>query len=635
MDPLELKAEEAAQRRAVELEPSCAAHWAGLANCLRRQQRLEEAEICSRRALELDSSQVDHWTGLAGALIGQGKYDRAIEAYQAALKIDSASGKCWWYLGIALQLVNRIDAAHAAFERCLDVHPEHVEARLSLAALHRDHRNLTAALKLLEGVLSRDPGNSEALFQLALVKRDLWQLAEADSLVSQALARDPQHADAWTLLGLIRLGQARQQDALDAHRQAIALGPSAARHSRLLMSLHYADEASPEILLSTHQAWNSLYGAPTHRLRRVPQRSLGGRPLRLGFVMAEMGLQPFTSMVLPAIEALDKSRCSVVFYCDSNSPDANIARLKTGVELWHATAGWPAEKVAEQIEHDEIDVLIDLSGHTGDRLSVFAMKPAPIQVSWFGYVGTTGLAAMDYLLADRFHVRPGEEGFYAEKILRMPHGYACYRPPADLPGVSPTPAISNGFVTFGCFNNPAKYSRFIWRAWAEILQRVPTAKLLLKSGGLDQPELQHSLRERMEQLGVTGDRLEFAGFTSQLNHLAAYGRVDIALDTQPYSGGLTTCEALWMGMPVITWPGSIFASRHASSHLTNAGCGEFVARDRDHYVEMAVEWAARATQLQSARFDIRERLRESPLCDVNRYAQYFLQRIAAIALGET
>ena len=245
------------------------------------------------------------------------------------------------------------------------------------------------------------------------------------------------------------------------------------------------------------------------------------------------------------------------------------ARIRAAADEWRMSCGVFDDDLVEQIRRDKIDILFDLAGHSANRLLVFARKPAPLQITWLGYVGTTGMAAMDCLLADRFHVRPGEESWYAEEVLRLPDGYACYTPPANAPAVNALPALERGYFTFGCFNNPRKYSPGMIAAWADILRQAPGARLLLKYGGLDTSDMQHELRGRFAAHGIDAERIQFAGWSSHGELLAAYGQIDLALDTQPYSGGLTTCEALWMGVPVVTYPGQTFAGRHSTSYLTD------------------------------------------------------------------
>jgi predicted O-linked N-acetylglucosamine transferase (SPINDLY family) len=315
----------------------------------------------------------------------------------------------------------------------------------------------------------------------------------------------------------------------------------------------------------------------------------------------------------------------VVCYADRDTAGAYAERFRATTDLWRLTDGLSTAQFVELVRSDQIDCLVDLMGHAGRRLPVFAQRPVPLQVTWFGYVGTTGLAAIDCLLADRFHVSPDEESNYVESVICLPHGYACYGPPGDAPDVANLPGASAGHVTFGCFNNPRKFSPRILDAWAEILRRVPTALLLLKFGGLDQADMQKELQARFRQGGIDNPRIAFEGWSPHQELLTAYNRVDLALDTQPYSGGVTTCEALWMGAPVITWPGRTFAGRHAVSHLTNAGYPKFVAANREGYVELAVEWANRLEELAAIRRAMREQVRQSALCDEVRFARDFLK----------
>jgi predicted O-linked N-acetylglucosamine transferase (SPINDLY family) len=258
---------------------------------------------------------------------------------------------------------------------------------------------------------------------------------------------------------------------------------------------------------------------------------------------------------------------------------------------------------------------------------VFARKPAPIQVSWIGYPGTTGLAAVDCLVADRQQVPERDEALYRERILCLEGGYVAYTPPAEAGPVGPLPARSNGWPTFGCFSNAMKLNEPLLGRWCEILRRLPEARLILKYGRLDEPLVEGRLREQFVRHGIDRQRVEILGHTDRAQHLAAYGRVDLALDTFPYSGGVTTCEALWMGVPVIAWPGATFAGRHSLSHLTAAGLPELVARDADHYVDLAVEWATNLERLEALRAGLRQRVTASPLCDGRRVAEQLARHL--------
>jgi protein O-GlcNAc transferase len=416
-------------------------------------------------------------------------------------------------------------------------------------------------------------------------------------------------------------------------RQSLALAPNSRRHSKLLASLQYGEGVTAEELLPEHRAWNDLYASDLANTSARATRRVNGQPLRLGFVSHDFGLHPIGFLALRALECLDRKQCGIVCYSDRIAEDAYTARFRAAADLWRPIYGVPDKQVAEQIREDRIDILVDLMGHTANRLLVFARRPAPLQVTWLGYVGTTGLSAMDCLLADRFHVPEGEERHYTEKVLRMSHGYACYGPPGDAPEVGPLPSMGQGSVTFGCFNNPMKYSPPLLDVWARILQRVPSSRLLIKFVGLDDPYVQARLTGEFVQRGVAAERVLLEGKSPHRELLTAYNCVDLALDTQPYSGGLTTCEALWMGVPVITFPGRTFAGRHAVSHLTNAGYQQFIAHDAVGYIELAVQWASRLDELAALRSQLRDRMRSSPLCDAPRFAADFL-RILQVAWQE-
>jgi predicted O-linked N-acetylglucosamine transferase (SPINDLY family) len=286
--------------------------------------------------------------------------------------------------------------------------------------------------------------------------------------------------------------------------------------------------------------------------------------------------------------------------------------------------GWSDDRLAQAIREDKIDILFDLTGHTRDsRLLVFARKPAPIQISWAGYVGTTGLRTMDYVLADQYEVPPEAEPHYCERVLRMPDGYICYEPPSCAPPVSPLPALERGHVTFGSFNNQAKLGQQTVATWSRILHRMPESRLVLKYYAMSNSAVAGRLREMFAGHGIEPDRIDFLGTTSHAEQLERYRDIDIALDPFPYNGGLTTLEALWMGVPVVNCPGETFAGRHSLSHLSNVGLTTTIARDLNDYVDLAASLAADLPALARLREGLRDRMQSSPLCDGERFARNF------------
>jgi protein O-GlcNAc transferase len=503
-----------------------------------------------------------------------------------------------------------------------------ITAWMVLGHVHLQRGSLPEAEHACRQALSLAPQLVGARCQLVEVLGQQYRVMEAEQQARTLVADAPEFADGWKYLGMTLGLQAACEESFAALRKALEIQPNPTTHSKLLCGLQYSANVDPESLLRAHKEWAAAYELPHLGSAPTPVNwPTDRRKLRLGFVSADFREHPVGFLALPALEHLDKTACSVICYSEGGKHDAYTNRFRTAADEWRDTSGLPHRSFAEIVHNDQIDMLFDLSGHFGYRLEAFARKLAPLQITWLGYVGTTGLSAMNYLLADKYHIHPGEERWYTEAILRMPHGYACYGPPADAPAVAPLPALATGRMTFGCFNNPAKYTPGMFDAWAKILTRLPDSQLLLKCCWPNPSDLQTWFHGEFAQRGVDPKRILVEGSSSQLETMASYGRVDLALDTHPYSGGLTTCEALWMGVPVITYPGKTFAGRHSTSHLTNAGYPQFIADDEFGYVELAVRWTSDLLSLAAIRANMREQMRRSPLCDAARFAGDFLQII--------
>jgi len=649
-------------RQAIALDPHDAYDWANLALAVRNQGRAGDAEQLIRQSLAIDPSPAPHWAALGFTLYDQQRWADAAEAFRQSLARSAAEAAIWTALGAAEHALCRYDAAQAAYERSLSLAPDDVHVATRYALLTSQRGDVRRGLEIVERVLAREPllvpawlvlGNSQRLldqlsaaeaayrraieieptsrdarYNLALVLLQRLSYCEAEAWARQLVTENPADAESWIVLGGAVHAQGRTDEAIQAMHRSAALSKGVTSHSKLLVALHYSTQLDAAALLAAHRQWDAIHARPRLPARPPRPRPLPpGRKLRLGFSAIDFSIGPTGFLGLSPIECLDRRECAVVLYSDRLWEDDLTARFRAAADTWRVSAGLSDDELAEQIRRDEIDVLFDLGGHVGRRLLAFAQKPAPLQITWLGYVGTTGMSAMDCLLADRYHVRPGEEPHYSETILRMPQDYICYSPPARSPAIGPLPALAAGDFTFGSFNNPAKYSQVVLDAWAALLQRVPRARLLLKYGGLDQGPLCDLLLAEFARRGVARERILFDGWSDNYDFLAAYNRIDLELDTQPYSGGLTTCEALWMGVPVITCPGATFAGRHSTSHLTNAGFGQFVAADIKEYVEMAVAWTRRLAELAELRVTMREQVRNSPLCDGPRFARDLLTLI--------
>jgi predicted O-linked N-acetylglucosamine transferase (SPINDLY family) len=584
-------------RRALVLRPEFPEAFNNLGNALHALGRPDEAETCFRQALALRPDYVEGFNNLGNALIALGRANEAEETLRRALALRPDFAEAHYNLGNAVGRQGRSGDAEACYRRALELRPAYPEAHSNLGAL------------LLE---SGRPGAAEVSFRRALELR-------------------PDLPGAATNLGLSLRNQGRCEEAEVCLRQALAGCPDAVgTHDALLLTLHYRAGVTPEQLAAEHADYDRRHAAPLradwrpHANGRDPER-----PLRLGFVSSDLGRHPVGYLLVRAAEALARRPCTVVCYSDRRTADDLTERFRTAASVWRDTAGLSDPALADQVRADAIDILIDLAGHTaGNRLLAFARKPAPVQATWLGYVGTTGLAAIDYLIADDHQVPPGAEVHYRERVLRLPGGYACYDPPAAAPDPGPPPALATGRVTFGCFNNPAKLSPPALAAFAAVLNRVAGARLVLKYGGMDDPAVSARLHAAFAAAGVAPERVELRGGSAHAGHLAAYREVDVALDSFPYSGGVTTCDALWMGVPVVTLPGTTFASRHSLSYLAGVGLADDLATsDVDDYVARAADLANDWNRLAGWRAGLRERMARSPLCNGERLADELLQAL--------
>ena len=341
----------------------------------------------------------------------------------------------------------------------------------------------------------------------------------------------------------------------------------------------------------------------------------------MGFVSPDLGRHPVGYLLVRVLESLGRQQHETICYCDRIIKDDLTQRLQAAAAGWRDVIGTSDQRLAEQIRADRIDILFDLAGHTArNRLLVFARKPAPIQITWIGYEGTTGLAAMDYLLADRHVVPEGSEHYYREQVLRMPDGYRLLRPAARWRRRSVRRRRwSTGMRPSAVSTIRPRSRRTWWRCGRRSSAGSPAARLLLKYRGLGDPSVRRRYLDLFAAHGVEPQRLELSPWSPHAEYLAAYGRVDVALDPFPFSGSATTCEALWMGVPVVTCPGGTFASRHSLSHLSNVGLMETIARDLGQYVELAVSLAADGPRLAALRAGLRGQMAASPLCDGTRF----------------
>ncbi len=381
------------------------------------------------------------------------------------------------------------------------------------------------------------------------------------------------------------------------------------------MSMHYSPAYDAAALLKVVRQWNEAIAAPLRQsLRPHENDSAPNRKLRIGYVSPDLRHHVVGQCILPILSHHDHEQFEIYCYASMPWEDAISGKIRASSNVWRNIHRVSDDKAAEMIRADRIDILVDLAVHSrGNRLALFARKPAPIQVTYLGYCSTTGLETMDYRLSDPYVDPPDvDPSDYSEKTIRLPRAYLAYEPMHEPTEVSPVPALSAGHITFGCLNNFSKSSSAALDLWAQILGQLPTSRLILhaKPGRyLDE------VRQRFERAGVSPDRLEFVGRQDWLQYLATYARIDIALDPFPYNGGITTCDALLMGVPVITLSGKTAIGRVGQSILSNVGLPDLIAKTPEDYVRLAVELANNLDRLKQLRAELRPRLLASPLKD--------------------
>jgi predicted O-linked N-acetylglucosamine transferase (SPINDLY family) len=504
--------------------------------------------------------------------------------------------------------------------------PDDAEVHSNLGNVLAEQGNLDGAVAAYHRALAGKPDYAEAEMNLGLALAEQGKLGAAVDSYALALRHKPDDAQLEMNLGLALAEQGRLDEAVESLRRAVTHRPGYAEaEMRLAFTQLYRSDVGLADILAAARRWNDAHGVPLRdgwpAHRRPAQPALLPR---IGLVSADFRCHAVGFLVIPAVEGLARAGYHLTCYSNSVKSDHLTERFVRAATVWRPVVGLSDDSLAETIRADGIDILIDLSGYSaGNRLLALARKPAPIQVaSWVGYPATSGLAAMDYILADSYQLPAEAEAFYTEAVVRLPDSYVVVEPPRDSPSIDDRAAGGREEITFGSFNALKKITPVTMAAWSRILARLPASRLLLKTPALNCPATRRHVAQLFAGHGIAAERLEQIGGTSPADHLSAMRRVDIALDPFPYSGGRTTVESLWMGLPVITLPGETFCSRHSLGYLSNIGLGELAATSRDHYVDLAVTLANDKARLAGMRGGLRARMLASPLCDIDRFTAH-------------
>ena len=588
-------------------------------------KRFEEARSVYQQICAKLKTDADSWFTL-GAINGMlRRHNEAIECCSRAVELNPRHHAAWYNLGIALRDTGQLDKSAAALRKTLQLNPQHEGAASSLghvlAALHRYEE----AEEVFREMLRYQPGNAEFYAVYGSAMQTMGRFEAAINAYHKAIEmRHPGVAGIHENLAVALCLQGKYGESIEHFETALKMEPQSARfYSSLLLTLHYLVDIDTDTLFDRHRNWpgnalSPLRGSQTiHRATTRPER------LRIGYVSSDLRKHSVAYFIEPLLSHHDASRYEITCYFSHKEADETTKRLKGLAYRWRDIAEVDDEQLLRTIADDDVDILVDLNGHTSEnRLTVFARRAAPVQVSFIGYPDTTGAAEMDYRLSDSIADPPGSERLCTERLIRLPGCFLCYQPPDTAPAVERPPCEKNGFVTFGSFNNLAKINPGVIAVWARLLREIPDSRLFIKNPSLTDK----ATRERFQALfaaeGISGERLSSFGYIpDDKGHLGAYARMDIALDTFPYNGTTTTCEALWMGVPVVSLRGDRHSARVGASLLAAAECIEWVADTEEQYLQIARALSRDRERLAELRSRLRERVRHSRLCAAVDYAR--------------
>lgn len=588
------------------------------AEILDRQGKYDAAHNLLEQATDLEPNNVMALHRLAMLSAKRGNHAKSLEIYLKIIELRPDNLDAMLLLGVEYAETGDFPKAISCFRQCVAKAPPRSGLHQMLGVALAETGQHEEALEQFSTACRINPDDDESLTRLAIELIHFLKMADAEEKLLQALDINSCNPLAHNNLGRVYKFQGRNEEATTAFRKALELEPH--NHvvvNNLLLSLNYLADSNPvqtaeEHRLLTQQTYPAGNELPT--INYSPPHN----PLRIGYVSGDFHSHSVSFFIEPILMHHDPSKISVYCYANDTREDDTTRRLMACPVTWRNIAKLSDQDAALMIQSDEIDILIDLSGHSSEnRLGLFSLKPAPLQASWIGYPHSTGLPQMDYYISDALCDPPGmTEHLYSEKIIRLPTIFSCYLPPLQFPQVTLPPSHTTGVITFGSFNNFAKVNRNVIALWGEILLAVPSSRLFLKSLALGDHSTQKQVLADFASGGVSPERIILQStVNSPLEHLALYGKIDIALDTYPYHGTTTTCEALWMGVPVLTLEGNTHASRVGVSILTSIGCPELIASDSTDYVKKAALLAGDPLLLHTYREKLRSRMAHSPLMD--------------------
>ncbi len=606
----------AAYQQALRLEPDFTDALINLTIALQGQLRYEEATASALRVTQLEPRSYDAFNALGNAYRVAGRWTEAAESFGRALEIRPDVAEVHSNLGLVLMRQFKIPQAIEHLEKARILKPDFIEGLYNLGNAYRDNGESDKALECFQKMLILQPANASALLGMGDTCQTLNRSEEAVAYYRRAIENDPRFGQAYNNLGNCLKNQALVGEAIECYRKALEIDPAyGTARGNLIYTLLFQPGYDMAQLYAEHRLWDVHIGQPLAKeIRPHTQEPVPGRRLRVGYVSADFRNHVVGRNLVPLMEEHDRGALEIFCYSNASTTDLFSRHFQSLPLTWRDIHLLSDQDAAKLIRGDRIDILVDLSLHmAGGRMELFARKPAPVQVTFAGYPGTTGLSAIDYRLTDPYLDPEGlYDAYYSEKSLRLAHSFWCFYPLTEEPPVSPLPAKDRGYITFGNLNNLCKIGDEVLALWARAMHAVPQSRLVMLAR-----EGAHRARMRgfLERQGIASERVSFAQPRARLRYLAIYQDIDIGLDSFPYNGHTTSLDSSWMGVPVVTLVGNTVASRAGLSQLSNLGMTELVARAPEEFIGIVQSLATNLDQLAWIRSTLRQRMIESPLMD--------------------
>jgi len=603
----------------VQQQPDHTDAWAMMADIHVKTGRATDAKDCGRRALAIDPEHAHALlvTGIASAELGE--LSEADEMLTRAIEKLPTDAHACIHLARVCMRRQKPQRAETFFVRAREINPQLRPACVGQGNSLLRQERYDDAERVFTETCQRFPGDVALINQIGNMYCAGTRLEGALKHYRMALRLQPNSAEIQNNIANILKAQGLLNEAGKGYQRVIDIKPGFWQaHSNRIFLLNYLPGISGQELLDAHRNWADRQTQELHRFATWDNPRQTDRPLRVGYVSPDFHHHPVSAFMMPILANHNPDRVVSVCFADNLRVDSTTGQLREMAAEWHTIKSLSDEQFIELVRMEQIDILVDLAGHTGNhRLRVFACKSAPVQINYLGYPATTGLDEMDYRLTDAWADPPGvDENHSSEELLRIPSGFLCYQPDKESPEVAPPPGDATGTVTFGSLNNLSKINDEVVSTWSTILNAMPNSQLLIKNLALSDPAVQERYMQQFESYGIGRDRIDLRSrVSSYAEHLATYHEIDIGLDTFPYNGTTTTCEALWMGVPVVTVTGQLHAGRVGHSLLSCVQLPELISEDREHYKQIALTLANDPNRLRHLRQSLRESVRQSPLCD--------------------